>query len=389
MDNHSNTSFDNCIKCSICNLYCPVYRVTDLYPGPKHSGPDAERVRMKQTIPADDSLAYCTNCKRCEIACPSGVAITDMITRSKLKSGKHKNIIRDFVLSHTDFMGSIATKVSPLLNFSTSLKGVKKVMEMSLGVSAKRELPAYTSGKFKPRKKTNAAKNESVIFYLGCYSKYNYHKTAEAVLKILDRLEIHAEFVNEKCCGVPLIANNFRDKAVKNARHNMDVLATTDLPILVASPSCYLTLKHEYETALGLDNSVIRDRLVFITEYLNDKMDRLIPLLKKSTDRIAYHAPCHLEKTGRAIDTIQFLQKIPGLEVNVMNSECCGISGTFGFKKENYDIAQNVGQKLFSQIAEISPDLAITDCETCKMQIEMSTEYSVLHPVEILANLLE
>jgi glycerol-3-phosphate dehydrogenase subunit C len=64
----------------------------------------------------------------------------------------------------------------------------------------------------------------------------------------------------------------------------------------------------------------------------------------------------------------------------VLNSECCGIAGTYGFKSENYEISQGVGQNLFSLIEKAEPEIVITDCETCSMQIEMNTSIR-FHPV--------
>ena len=53
-----NISFDHCIKCTVCTIYCPVARVTHLYPGPKWSGPDTERLRIKNPELLDASLKY-------------------------------------------------------------------------------------------------------------------------------------------------------------------------------------------------------------------------------------------------------------------------------------------------------------------------------------------
>ena len=66
-------SFESCIKCTACTAVCPVSRQNPNYPGPKQSGPDGERLRLKSAELYDEALKYCTNCKRCEIACPSDV----------------------------------------------------------------------------------------------------------------------------------------------------------------------------------------------------------------------------------------------------------------------------------------------------------------------------
>ncbi|MCV5519763.1 4Fe-4S dicluster domain-containing protein, partial [Escherichia coli] len=70
---HANQTFDQCIKCTVCTAYCPVAKANPAYPGPKQAGPDGERLRIKSPELFDSALKHCTNCKRCEVACPSGV----------------------------------------------------------------------------------------------------------------------------------------------------------------------------------------------------------------------------------------------------------------------------------------------------------------------------
>ena len=105
--------------------------------------------------------------------------------------------------------------------------------------------------------------------------------------------------------------------------------------------------------------------------------------------RIAYHTPCHLEKLGWGVFSTSLLKMIPGVEFTLLDSNCCGISGTYGFKKENYENSQAIGAPLFRQIESCSPDFVACDCETCKWQIEMSTGYEVKNPLSILAEALD
>lgn len=80
---------------------------------------------------------------------------------------------------------------------------------------------------------------------------------------------------------------------------------------------------------------------------------------------------------------------IPGLELDVLDQECCGMAGTFGFKKENYDISQKIGGKLFDSIAAASPEAVVTDCETCKWQIEHGTGLPVMNTISVLARAID
>ncbi|MNJ45962.1 Anaerobic glycerol-3-phosphate dehydrogenase subunit C [compost metagenome] len=95
-----------------------------------------------------------------------------------------------------------------------------------------------------------------------------------------------------------------------------------------------------------------------------------------------------MEKMGGVIYTLELLRAIPGVKVTVLDSQCCGIAGTYGFKSENYETSQTIGEGLFDQINRLKPDLVITDCETCKWQIEMSTSFLCEHPIHLLAQAL-
>ena len=65
-------SLDACVKCTICETQCPVMRVTDLFGGPKYSGPQAERFRKDGQM-VDKSIDYCSSCGTCSLVCPQGV----------------------------------------------------------------------------------------------------------------------------------------------------------------------------------------------------------------------------------------------------------------------------------------------------------------------------
>lgn len=393
-----NISFDHCIKCTVCNMYCPVSQASHLFPGPKQSGPDAERLRIKNPELVDASLKYCTNCKRCEIACPSDVKIAEIIQEAKWNYAKiHWFRPRDFFMSRTDLVGSIATMFSLIVNFIVNLRIVKIFMHLILRIPYGRVFPAYASGTFKKRFRKEIAPSQNgfkktVTYFHGCYVNYNDHSLGSTMVRVVNALGYGVKITKEKCCGVPLIANGYIEKAKKNALYNIKSLSMTDVDtkIVSTSSSCSYALKYEYSGFLKLDNSAINDRTFYITRFIFDEFaSGNIPTMKNVGIRAAYHSPCHLERTGGVMYTLNVLKMIPGLDLVVLNSECCGIAGTYGFKNENYKISQDVGKNLFNLINSVHPEFVITDCETCKMQIEMNTEYRVLHPVEVIAMAIE
>ena len=85
----------------------------------------------------------------------------------------------------------------------------------------------------------------------------------------------------------------------------------------------------------------------------------------------------------------ELMKLIPGVELVILDSYCCGIAGTYGFKKENYQYSQGIGEPLFDLIREVNPDVVASDCETCKWQIDMSTDYTVINPISLLAEAID
>ncbi len=392
-----NISFDYCIKCTVCTIYCPVARATHLFPGPKQSGPDTERLRIKNPALVDESLKYCSNCKRCEIACPSNVKIADLIQEAKWRYLKQKFRFRDYFMSHTDLVGSAAVKMSALVNFFMSLSIVRFFMEVFLRIPMRRVFPKYNSKTFRnwyrQEEKAQHAFQKKALYFHGCYVNYNNASLGKDLVKVLNAMGIGVIMPREKCCGVPLIANGYLTKARKNASFNIRSLANNlqnGMTVIATSSSCSYALKYEYANLLRLDNSAIFNRIEYITKYLYNRFEEgMAPKMKPVNLRAAYHAPCHLERMGGVMYTIDLLRKIPGLDLVILHSECCGIAGTYGFKKEYYDISQKIGQELFRSIERAEVELVITDCETCKMQIEMNTPYEVIHPVTLLARAID
>ena len=392
-------NFEECMKCTICTAYCPVVPVNPRYPGPKQAGPDGERLRLKDPYFFNQALKYCLNCKRCEVACPSGVHVADIIQSARIRYDHSKPKLRDVVLANTDFMGRLARPFSPIVNGTTSLGVTKAVLDATFAIDRHRTFPKYSGRSFegwlKRHAKEQAQFERQVAYFHGCYVNYNYPQLGKDFVKVMNALGVGVQLLDkEKCCGVALIANGMSKKAAKNARHNVEVLqkaVDAGLNVLTTSSTCAMTIREEYPGLLQVDNSAVRDSVLLATRYIYQLIESGQAQLKFKENfraRIAYHTPCHLEKLGWGIFSIELLKMIPGVEFTLLDSNCCGISGTYGFKKENYEASQAIGKPLFDQIKSVNPDLVACDCETCKWQLEMSTDYPVKHPISILAEAL-
>jgi glycerol-3-phosphate dehydrogenase subunit C len=376
-----------------------VAAVNSDYPGPKQAGPDGERLRLKKANFYDDALKYCINCKRCEVVCPSNVKIGDIIQSAKIKYSDKKPKVRDFILANTDLVGSLATPFAPIVNATLGLSPVKSIMDSVLKIDHRRVFPKYSFGTFegwyKKHAEEQAAFPKQVSYFHGCYANYNNPRLGKDLVKVFNSLGIGVRLLKkEKCCGVALISNGFINQAKKQAAVNMasirESVLDNNIPVVATSSTCAFTIRDEYPHLLGIDTKDVRDQIELATRYIYRLLSTTdIKLkLKDKKIKVAYHTPCHMEKLGWSYYSIELLKLIPNIELKVLDSQCCGIAGTYGFKKENYKTSQDIGESLFKQIEAEDYDYIVTDCETCKWQIEMSTTKRCEHPISILAEVL-
>ena len=396
-------NLEQCLKCNLCTLVCPMMEVNSAYPGPKKAGPDGERYRLKDPAYFDYALKYCLNCKRCEVACPSDVHIGDMIQSARIKYGSQAHIrgrngLRDWTLASTDLVGSVASPLAPVVNGVLKLKPVKSVMHSILNIHKNRTFPAYSSKKFSSWFRTQDQSRfvNHVTYFHGCYVNYNYPELGKAFVKLMNSAGYGVHMLEkEKCCGVALMSNGFAARARRQGAINLASMrkaVAAGEQVLTTSSTCTFTMRDEYPDVLGLRNDDVRDSLMLATKWLYEKIssgELELKFRKGFKMKVAYHTACHMQKMGWQVYSIAMLQMIPGLELTVLDQNCCGIAGTFGFKKENYGWSQEIGGKLFDDIKAADVDYVATDCETCKWQIEMSTGKTVLNPVEILAKAVE
>lgn len=398
--NISANDFEECIKCTICTAYCPVLAVNPDYPGPKIAGPDGERYRLKGPEFYDKALKYCLNCKRCEISCPSNVKIGDIIQSARIKYDKSKPKLRDHILAETDVMGALASPFAPIVNPILKTKVAKLALDNILGVDKHRNFPEYVTKRFAPWFKKAESEQQKfpkhVAYYHGCYVNNQNPGLGKDFVMIMNSVGYGVlPLEKQKCCGVAKIANKLIDRAKHDARINLKSIRQAvdeGMPVLGTSSTCIFTIRDEYPHLLGLDNADVKNDILLATVFLARKINSgeiKLVFKKDYHKKVAYHTACHMQKLGWATYSKELLKMIPGVEFIALPSQCCGIAGTYGFKKENYKYSQAIGSEVFENIRNVNPDYVSTDCETCKWQIEMSTGYTVKNPIEILAEALD
>lgn len=389
------SSLDHCVKCTICETNCPVSAVTPLFSGPKFVGPQAERFRDGDSV--DHSVDYCSSCGTCTVVCPQGVKVAELNSLARAVMKAENGVpVRDRLITQTVLMGQAMTPVAPLANLVLGNKLARAAMEKVVGVHRDAPMPTarpqtlHTWLKKRPPRTTPATRGTLVYFH-GCAGGYFEVDASKRAIEVLEHLGYEVLVPAQGCCGLAEQSNGLFEQATASVRKLVKALrsAGTDLTIVSTAGSCTGMLKHEAHEILGLDDADLLDvgtRIREISEFLMElhAAGELPTDFQPVELRVPYHAPCQLKSQGIGTPAADLLRLIPGLEVVDSNAVCCGIAGTYGLKKEKYEIAQAVGKPLFDMVRENEQGLAACDTETCRWQIENSTGVKTVHPIVLV-----
>ena len=162
-------SLDHCVKCTICETFCPVSNVTPLFPGPKYEGPQAERFRVSGEQSVDASVDYCSSCGICTQVCPQGVHIAEINSQARAKLKADEGIkLRDRLLARPDVIGRLGTPVAPLANRSLEVKPLRAVAEKVVGLDRDAAMPSFAGRTFQAWSRKHAQNIKTHRFSEAC-----------------------------------------------------------------------------------------------------------------------------------------------------------------------------------------------------------------------------
>ncbi|MBT7880504.1 MAG: anaerobic glycerol-3-phosphate dehydrogenase subunit C [Gammaproteobacteria bacterium] len=386
-----------CTKCGICHAHCPVAAVTKTFPGPKFSGPQAQRYRVFDQS-SENSPLLCSGCGVCTSVCPNNVAITDIITLAKADITKNGADISlgQKILNRPATIGRLASLFPRLANAVLSNRILRGVAEQIFGIARNAPLPKVRGRQFRKWfAKQTQPNGQRIALFTGCSVEYYDPDCAIALTKILNCLGYHVDAPTDLCCSLPKLSSGETTAARKQAQMLVDELlpaAKQDQIILSTSTSCSLTLRSKYASYLDMTDersTSVANAVMDACEFLlNEHGDYLRENLQEIPQKVLYHGPCQLRDHRMGEPALELLRLIPNIELTLSQADCCGIGGTYGYEKNKYSIAMEVGKPLMEQVRQCKPDIIICDSETCRWNIKAQTGVSCKHPVQLLVEAL-
>jgi glycerol-3-phosphate dehydrogenase subunit C len=300
------------------------------------------------------------------------------------------------MIARAELLGKSFGPIARLANFALGNQAIRWVIEAGLSIHRKAPLPRFSNRRFtswfdKQPKPQNS--RGQVVYFHGCSTQYYEPRIGRAAVHVLEANGFEVIVPPQNCCGLPLLSNGEFNAARRYHTSNVRNLvgyAKKGIPIVGTSTSCTLTLKEEAPELLDMhdeDTRILAESTYDFNEFLVQLLEEgsLRTDLQRIPLRLGYHAPCQYRGHRLGKLALEVLDLIPELVIIDSQAACCGIAGTYGYKKEKYEIAMQVGQPLFDFCIETGGPAIICDSETCRWQITHATGMPSVHPVELMA----
>ena len=342
-------------------------------------------------------LDLCLGCKACKAECPSNV---DM-AKIKYEVLAHYHKANGLPLHRRMFgeIGAFAplgSMFAPFSNWAVNNGLSKWIAEKLIGIDRRRDMPTFVRPTYEQwfrKRRSRRTSEKKVVLFPDTFMTYSEPAIGKAAVEVLEACGFEVLFPEKRCCGRPLISEGMLDRAVENARYNIDALqgyADAGIPIIGCEPSCTSAITDDYVELIGTPESkrVAEATCSFEEFFVKLIEDDALPVeFSTEPQEILLHGHCH----QRALVGVQPTVKMLGLpaehDVSVIDSSCCGMAGAFGYEKAHYDLSMKIGElRLFGAVRE-KPAGSFTLSAagfSCRHQLEHGTGVQAKHPIEVL-----
>lgn len=382
---------------------CPSYRVTRDEAHLTRGRANSLRLAMSGQLGPDaltsdamaEAMKLCVGCKACKRECPTGVDMAAMkIEVAAARVAKAGLGMRDRLVAHMPRYAPYLARVPWLANARDTVPGLAGLSETIAGLSRRRSLPKWRSDSYRHGTSAGSADGDPVILFGDTFNTWfdseNLH-AARAVLaaggfKVVSPLPEGSS--RPPCCGRTFLASGLVDEARAEARRLIAAylpLVRAGAKIVGLEPSCLLTLRDELTVLkLGPETDEIAAAAMMFEEFVVAHADRFeFTALER---KALLHGHCHQKAHNVMGSVTAALKLVPGLEVDTVESSCCGMAGAFGYQAETYEVSRAMGElSLLPSVRVAESDtLIVADGTSCRHQIADGTGRGAIHVARVL-----
>ena len=363
-----------------------------------------------------DAMDLCVGCKGCKRDCPTGVDMAKMkVEFLQHYKAKHGHTLQDKLVAHLPDYARWAARLAPVLNLRNRMPLLAALTEKLLGLSAKRSLPEWQMRHFFNASATSASRTASredvlaaergVVLFVDTFNGYLESANAHAAVKVLQAAGYTVHVATKLqddgthlCCGRTYLASGMVDKARDKAREVVQSLlpfAEKGLSIVGLEPSCLLTLRDELLVmGLGEGAQKIAQQALLFEEFLVQEaqgghLDALKAQIAQVARPVLLHGHCHQKAFDAVSPVMEVLRWIPGAKLQLIESSCCGMAGSFGYEAKHYAVSMQMAELSLLPAVRAQPDaIVVADGTSCRHQIHDGAKREAVHLCQLLASLL-
>ncbi len=365
-------------------------------------GPEAFTSReMKET------LALCVSCKGCRRECPTGVDMAMMkIEFLHHYHERHGLPLKERLIAYLPRYAPLAARARSLVNLYDRLAPLKVVLGRALGFSTRRSMPEWREPWREPGPSTApaAVKGDGLdlVLFGDTFNRYFEPENLAAAERVLATAgyRLHWAMPERKrplCCGRTFLSAGLVEEARAEMRRTAAALTpylTRGVRVVGLEPSCLFTFRDELRKLLPREEAEpLANGAFLFEEVLSADLSAgriALPLRDQSGRRAHLHGHCHQKAFGAMGAVERVLQAVPGLEVRLIESSCCGMAGAFGYDPKTIDVSFAMGElSLFPALRATRPDdFVIADGTSCRHQIKDGVRRHALHVARLLDSAL-
>jgi len=397
-------------------LMCPSYRVTRDERDTTRGRANSLRLAMSGQLgngsdgAARDAMAsdemrqtmkLCVSCKGCKRECPTGVDMAKMkIEVLAAYANKNGLSLADKLIGHLPRYAPYAARMHGAMNLRNKNAVLARAMERTTGFSAQRQLPVWRSDWFKTGGTVGDGSRE-VVLLADTFNTWFEPDNLRDAITVLNAMDYKVHLVESKagkklCCGRTYLSTGMVDEARCCAQTMQDALlpyAKKGVDIVGLEPSCLLTLRDEHLSLLpGAHSETVAASAKLFEEFMSERIAEIDHGLQpvSPASKILLHGHCHQKSLNVMQAVKNTLSIFPETDIELIESSCCGMAGSFGYMKETVEISTKMARlDLVPAVESADSDTLVVAAGTsCRHQIESLCNQKAVHVVNLLARVL-
>jgi Fe-S oxidoreductase len=347
-----------------------------------------------------ETMKLCVSCKGCRRECPTGVDMARMKIEVQAARVAQRGLsLHDRLVGYLPRYAPYAAKVPWLLNSRDKLPGAAKASEWLAGFSASRPLPRWRSDVFRDAPAHDGRGVGEVVLFADTFNRYFEPENLDAALSVLDaagytvHLPAPADGSRPLCCGRTFLSIGLVEEARREAERTLAALApflARAVPVVGLEPSCVFGFRDDIPAMIkDARTEHLAEQVLTFEEFLARETGagRFAPTLGEVGKHVLLHGHCHQKSFDVMSDVERVLRLIPGLDVETVESSCCGMAGSFGYGADTIDISRQMGERsLLPAVRSADADtIVVADGTSCRQQIRDGTGREALHVARVLA----